>query len=94
MGSHGGSRAGGSGGGAAPTSSSNSKLRNGETAFASFAPTGLNPNGEAIIAKTSDGGYRYMGHIPDYNNIRVDSESSDYKQAQRDFNVRASMSED
>lgn len=70
------------------------RLRNGESAFVSFAPTGLNPNGEAIIAKTSDGGYRYMGNIPDYDNIRIDSDSSDYKQAQRDFNVKASMSED
>lgn len=62
-------------------------LKNGETAFASFAPTPLNPDGESIIARSADGRYRYLGNIPNYDDIRVDTESSDYKQAQRDYNV-------
>lgn len=78
----------------ANATANNRSLHNGESAFVSFTPTALHPQGEPIIAKLADGGYRYMGYIPAYDNIRVDSESSDYKQAQRDFNVRASMSED
>ena len=80
--------------GQAKASSGNSGLRNGETPFVSFAPTGLRPDGEPIIAKTADGGYRYMGNVPDWDRIRVDSESDDYKQAQRDFNVTVRMDTD
>lgn len=80
--------------GAGGGSSASSRLRNGESAFVSFPPTALNPDGEAIIAKTSDGGYRYMGHIPNYDYIRIDSDSADYKQAQREYNVKASMTAD
>lgn len=66
-------------------------IKKGETAFASFAPTALHPEGEVVIARTADGVYRYVGNIPDYDRIRVDSDSSEYKQAQRDFNVTVAM---
>lgn len=66
-----------------------SRLKNGETAFASFAPTPLRPEGEAIIARTADGGYRYMGNIPTWDSIKTDTDSDEYKQAQKDFNVKA-----
>lgn len=82
---------GGSGGSGGGGSASASNLRNGESPFASFSPMPLKPEGEPIIARTADGGYRYMGHIPDYDNIRIDRDSADYKQAQRDYNIKASM---
>lgn len=82
---------GGSGGGG---SASVSNLRNGESPFVSFSPTSLKPEGEPIIARTADGGYRYMGHIPNYDDIRIDRGSADYKQAQRDYNVKVSMTAD
>ena len=65
------------------------RMQKGETPFVSFAPTPLRPEGEPIIARSNDGRYRYMGNIPKYEDIRVDTESSDYKQAQRDYNVTA-----
>jgi len=64
------------------------ELKNNETAFVSFAPTALHPEGEPIIARSDEGRYRYLGNIPDYADIKVDTDSSDYKQAQRDYNVK------
>ena len=64
-------------------------LRAGESPFVSFPPTPLKPEGEPIIAKTEDGGYRYMGHIPSWDSIKVDTDSQAYKRAQRDYNVKA-----
>lgn len=64
-------------------------LKKGETAFVSFPPTALNPDGEPIIAKTDDGGYRYMGKIPSWDDVKVDTTSDEFKQAQRDYNVTA-----
>lgn len=71
--------------------SSSSKLKKGETPFVSFAPTGLNPDGEVIIAKTADGGYRYLGRVPNWEDVKIDTASSEFKQAQRDYNVKASF---
>ena len=65
------------------------RLKQGETPFVSFPPTPLKPEGEAIIAKTADGGYRYMGNIPAWDSISTDSGSDEYKQALRDYNVKA-----
>lgn len=64
-------------------------LRAGESPFVSFPPTPLKPEGEPIIARTADGGYRYMGHIPSWDSIKVDTDSQAYKRAQRDYNVKA-----
>ena len=77
--------------GGAVKANSSERLKTGEEAFVSFAPTGLRPEGEPIIAKTADGGYRYLGEIPDYDRIRVDSNSDEYKQAEKDFNVTVRM---
>ena len=73
---------------------SNNGLKPGESAFASFSPDSLHPDGEPVIAKTEDGGYRYMGSIPQWNEVTVDKQSQDYKQAKQDYNVRLSVLSD
>ena len=78
----------------ANATANNSSLHNGESAFVSFTPTALHPQGEPIIAKTADGGYRYMGYIPEWDNIRVDTDSQDYKAAKSDYNVKVKFSPD
>lgn len=70
---------------------SNNGLKPGESPFISFPPTPLKPEGEPIIARTEDGGYRYMGHIPAWDDIKVDTDSQAYKRAVRDYNVKAVM---
>ncbi len=73
---------------------SSSDLKPGESAFASFPPTSLHPDGEPVIAKTADGGYRYLGYIPKEDDVTVDKSSQDYKQAKRDFNVKLAIAKD
>lgn len=81
MGSHGGSRAGGSDG-------------SGGSDFASFSPTALNGSRERVITLTNGGDYFYSRAIPNFNDIRIDTNSSEYKRALRDFNVKAQFNAD
>ena len=69
-------------------------LKEGETVSVRFPKTPLHKGGEPIIARTADGGYRYLGHVPSWDDIKVDRESKEYKRAERDFNVTAQMSSD
>ena len=67
------------------------KISHGETVFAAFPPNSLHPNGDAIIAKTSDDRYRYLGFVPNYDSIQIDKNSSNYRRAERDFNIKAKI---
>lgn len=82
------------GGGAAAQTQTNSQLYNGESAFVSFAPSALHPNGEPIIAQDQSGGYRYLGTVPNWTQIQVDRNSPEYKQIQRDYNMKWTVHKD
>lgn len=62
--------------------------------FASFSPTALNSSRERVITLTNDGDYFYSRAIPNFNDIRIDTNSSEYKRALRDFNVKAQFNAD
>ena len=68
-------------------------LRN-ERAFASFAPTPLHPDGEAVVSLDSDGRYKYLGRVPNWTQIRVDKDSAEYKRERNDYNIRLSVHSD
>lgn len=80
MANWGSSRAGGSGGGGSD--------------FASFSPTALDSSRERVITLTNNGDYIYSRAIPNFNDIRIDTNSSEYKRALRDFNVKAQFNAD
>lgn len=82
------------GGGAVAQTQTNSQLYNGESAFVSFAPSALHPNGEPIIAQDQSGGYRYLGNVPNWTQIQVDRNSPEYKQTQRDYNMKWTVHKD
>lgn len=67
------------------------KIKHGETVFAAFPSNSLHPNGDAIITRTSDDRYRYLGFVPNYDSIQIDKNSADYRRAERDFNIKAKI---
>lgn len=85
------SKAGGATGTTNSKGSSGGRLRSGETAYVSFSPTKLHPEGEPIIAKTADDSYRYMGKIPEWDDINVDKTSADYNRAKKDYDLTATF---
>lgn len=62
--------------------------------FASFSPTALNSSRERVITLTNDGDYIYSRTIPNFNDTRIDTNSSEYKRALREFNIKAQFNAD
>ena len=76
------------------SASSAGEITAGGSDFASFSPTALNSSRERVITLTNDGDYIYSRAIPNFNDIRIDTNSSEYKRALRDFNVKAQFNAD
>lgn len=71
-----------------------SNIGGGGSDFASFSPTALNSSRERVITLTNDGDYIYSRTIPNFNDTRIDTNSSEYKRALREFNIKAQFNAD
>lgn len=76
-----------SGGGSGTT------LQKGETAFLKTKSNWLNKDGEVVIAQNSDGDYIFKRYF-NKETPKVDTDSSEYKQALQQYNVKASFKTD
>lgn len=64
------------------------------TFFVSFAPTALSDQRERVITLTENGDYIYSRKIPNFDDVKIDTSSAEYKRALRDFNVKAQFNAD
>lgn len=69
------------------------KLQEGEQAVVRLTPNWLNPEGQVIVIKDNDGNYVYkVGFSKD--NSPIDTNSTEYKRALSEYNVKASVKTD
>lgn len=64
------------------------------TDFVSFAPTALSEQRERVITLAENGDYIYSRKIPNFDDVKIDTSSAEYKRALRDFNVKAQFNAD
>ena len=72
-------------------------LRSGETVYATFEPSRTVKEGDTYnigVAKTANGDYRYTGHIPSSDSVKIDKNSAEYKRELRNYNVNAKFKAD
>lgn len=72
-------------------------LRSGETVYATFEPSRTVKEGDTYnigVAKTANGDYRYTGHIPSSDSVKIDKNSAEYKRELRNYNVNAQFKAD
>lgn len=72
-------------------------LRSGETVYATFEPSRTVKEGDTYnigVAKTANGDYRYTGHIPSSDSVKIDKNSAEYKRELRNYNVNVQFKAD
>lgn len=77
-------KSGGGGGG---------QLASGEESYVRLSPTSLHKNGQVVVAKDADGRYIYKVGF-EKPTAAIDKNSTEYKRALRDYNVKAQFNSD